>query len=227
MQAWLHAARTGRLRQPLNHTMLSTLIAIWFLHAVATVTPGTNTLLVAQLAASDRASSAIFAAIGVAMGSAVWAALALLGVNILFAVFPLVRIALQVAGGLYLLYLATRLWSSGKRENDITVGSLSPFVAFYRGLLTNFSNPKAALFFGGVFSTCFPIDPPNALLVASVLVVFVNALCWYVSLAYLFSRKPVRDAYLRKRSMIGKMAGVLLGALGSRFLLMSLRDERT
>jgi threonine efflux protein len=141
-------------------------------------------------------------------------------------VFPVLRIALQVAGGLYLLYLATRLWSSGNMENDITIGLLSPFAAFNRGALTNFTNPKAALFFGGVFSTCFPTNPSNALLVASVLVVFVNALCWYASLAYLFSRKPVRDVYMRKRSMIGKMAGALLGALGARFLLVSLRDAR-
>jgi threonine efflux protein len=206
--------------------MLSILIAIWLLHVIATVTPGANTLLIAQLAASDRSSSAVFAAIGVAMGSAVWAALAVLGVNIVFAAFPALRITLQVAGGLYLLYLATRLWSSGNTGNNMATESFLPVAAFYRGVLTNFTNPKAALFFGGVFSACFPADPPDALLMASVLVIFVNALCWYALLAYLFSRQPVREAYLRKRNMVGKVAGVTLGGIGLRFLLLALRDAR-
>jgi threonine efflux protein len=206
--------------------MLSILITIWLLHAAATVTPGANTLLVIQIAASDRRSSAVFAAIGVAVGSAVWAALAVLGVNIIFAAFPGLRIALQIAGGLYLLYLATRLWSSGNRGDEMAIESFSPFAAFYRGVFTNFSNPKAALFFGGIFSACFPADPSHALLMASVLVIFANALCWYALLAYLFSRKSVRAAYLRKRGMVGKLAGAVLGGIGLRFLLLSLRDER-
>lgn len=206
--------------------MLSTLIAIWLLHIVATVTPGANTLLVAQLAASGRGSSAVFSAIGVAMGSAAWAALAVLGVNILFASFPVLRIALQIAGAMYLLYLATRLWSSGNTGNDIAIKVLPPYAALYRGMLTNFTNPKAALFFGGIFSTCLPANPSRALLIASVLVIFVNALVWYIALAYLFSRKPIRDRYMRSRDLILKIAGAMLGALGLRFLLMSFHDAR-
>lgn len=206
--------------------MLSTLISIWFLHAVATVTPGANTLLVSQLAAGNHRSSAVFAAIGVATGSAVWAALAVLGVDIVFAVFPVLRIALQVAGGLYLLYLATRLWSSGNAESEVATEPLPPREAFSRGVFTNFTNPKAALFFGGIFAACFPVDPPVALLIASVLVIFINALCWYAALAYLFSRKPIREAYLRKRGMVGKVAGIVLGGIGLRFLFLSLREAR-
>lgn len=206
--------------------MLSPLIAIWLLHVVATVTPGANTLLVSQLAASGRGFSALFAAIGVAIGSAVWAALAVLGVNIVFVAFPVLRMTLEIAGGLYLLYLGTRLWMSGNAGDNIASEPLPPFPALYRGLLTNFTNPKAALFFGGIFSTCLPSDPSTALLVASVLVVFVNALCWYAALAYLFSRKPVREAYMHKRNMIGKMAGIVLGGLGLRFLILSLREGR-
>jgi len=207
--------------------MLSILVTIWLLHAAATVTPGANTLLVIQIAASDRGSNAVFTSIGVAVGSAVWAALAVLGVNIIFAAFPVLRISLQVAGGLYLLYLATRLWSSGNKWDEMAIEPLSPFAAFYRGVFTNFSNPKAALFFGGIFSACFPADPSPAFLIASVLVIFANALCWYVLLAYLFSRKPVREAYLCKRDMVGKLAAVILGGIGFRFLLLSLPDENS
>ena len=207
--------------------MFTTLTAVWLLHMAATVTPVTNTLLVTQLAASHRGPAAMFAAAGVAVGSAAWAAFAVLGVHLVFTAFPVLRLALQVAGGLYLLYVALRLWASastGHRDGRTT--SLTPAAAFRRGVLTNFTNPKAALFFGSIFSTCLPASPGPGLLGATVAVVFVNALGWYSLLAYLFTREPVRAAYDRKRHAVDRLAGAVLGALGLRILLASLREAK-
>src|SRR6185295_16304890 len=92
--------------------MLSTLVTIWVLHVAAMVSPGPNVLLVSQLAASDRARSAVFAALGVTFGAALWATCAVLGVHVVFVAFPELSLALQVAGGVYLLYVAIRLWRS-------------------------------------------------------------------------------------------------------------------
>ena len=77
--------------------MLSTFATIWILHVAAMVSPGPNFLLVSQLAASDRARSAAFAALGVTCGAACWATCAVLGVNVVFVAFPGLRLALQVA----------------------------------------------------------------------------------------------------------------------------------
>lgn len=207
--------------------MLSTLATIWLLHIVATITPGANTLLVSQLAAGNRGPGALFGALGVAVGSVSWAALAVLGVSIVFNAFPVLRISLQVIGGVYLLYVAVRLWSSGSLGPTIGTDPVPPMVAFRLGLLTNFTNPKAALFFGSVFSACFPANPDPALLVAAVALVFVNALVWYVLLAHVFSREAVRLAYLRKRRAAGKVAGILLGTLGLRVLLLTFSEAKS
>jgi threonine efflux protein len=138
--------------------MLSILLTIWFLHVAAMMSPGANVLLVSQLAASDRARSAVFAALGVTVGAAIWSLCAVLGVNAVFQVFPGLRLALQVAGGLYLLYVASRLWRSG----GAALGSgpaVSSAAAFRLGFLTNITNPKSALFFGSVFAASFPAAP--------------------------------------------------------------------
>src|SRR5215475_597175 len=92
--------------------MLSTFATIWILHVAAMTSPGPNVLLVSQLAASDRTRSAVFAALGVTLGAATWATCAVLGLNVVFALFPELRLALQLAGGVYLLYVAVRLWRS-------------------------------------------------------------------------------------------------------------------
>lgn len=207
--------------------MLPILFTIWLLHLAATITPGANTLLVMQLAASGRRANALSAALGVAIGSALWASLAVLGVSIIFTAFPLLRIALQVVGGAYLLYLASRLWASGNLHAAVGTESVSNWGAFRLGLLTNFTNPKAALFFGSIFSACFPSRPSAWLLAGAVTLVFLNAWGWYSGVAHLFSWHAIRNTYLRHLAVAGKFAGVVLGALGLRILLVSLRESRS
>jgi threonine/homoserine/homoserine lactone efflux protein len=76
-------------------------------------------LLVSHLAAAERQRSAVFAALGITVGALIWSTLAVLGVNAVFTAVPALRLALQIAGGLYLLYVATRLW----RASDAAGGA--------------------------------------------------------------------------------------------------------
>jgi threonine efflux protein len=210
-----------------RQSMLSILITIWFLHVAAMMSPGANVLLVSQLAASDRARSAVFAALGVTVGAAIWALCAVLGVNAVFQVFPGLRLVLQVAGGLYLLYVASRLWRSGGLALGDGGPSVSSAAAFRLGFLTNITNPKSALFFGSVFAASFPAAPSHALQAAAVVMIVTNALCWHTLLAYLFSRERVRLAYARTRGTADRIASVAVGALGLGLLAASLREARS
>ncbi|MEO7886289.1 MAG: LysE family transporter [Polaromonas sp.] len=207
--------------------MLSILLTIWFLHVAAMMSPGANVLLVSQLAASDRARSAVFAALGVTAGAAIWALCAVLGVNAVFQIFPGLRLVLQVAGGLYLIYVASRLCRSG----GVTLGSGGPAVsaaaAFRLGFLTNITNPKSALFFGSVFAASFPAEPSTALQAAAVAMIIANALCWHLLLAYLFSRGRVRAAYSRTRGVANRVAATAVGGLGLGLLAATAREAQS
>ena len=204
--------------------MLSTFVTIWILHVAAMMSPGPNVLLVSQLAASDRARSAVFAAVGVTCGAALWATCAVLGVNVVFAAFPGLRLALQIAGGAYLLYVAIRLWQSSGAALVGRASSVSLGAAFRRGFLTNITNPKVALFFGSIFATSFPAAPSPILQASAVAMVALNALCWHTLLAYLFSRERVRAAYSHTRGIANRIASVTMGALGLGLLVASLRE---
>lgn len=198
--------------------MLSTLFTVALLHWLAMITPGANVLLVSQLAASGHRRSACYAALGVSIVAVSWAMLAILGVNALFASLPSLRFALQVAGGIYLCYLAIRLWRSdisGTVQHD---ESLAPWAAFRLGFLTNILNPKSALFFASIFTTALPPQPDVSLLVAVVALVLVNALAWHTFLAVSFSHPRVQAAYLRQRRLLSRVAGAFVGAFGLRLL---------
>lgn len=204
--------------------MLSTLVTVWILHVAAMMSPGANVLLVAQLAASDRARSAAFAAVGITCGAALWATCAVLGVHVVFVAFPGLRLALQVAGGGYLLYVAVRLWQSSGVALVDRAPSVSWAAAFRRGLLTNITNAKVALFFGSIFATSLPAAPSPILQASAVAMVALNALCWHTLLAYLFSRDRVRAAYSRTRGVANRIASIAMGALGLGLLVASLRE---
>jgi threonine efflux protein len=204
--------------------MLSTFATIWILHVAAMVSPGPNFLLVSQLAASDRARSAAFAALGVTCGAACWATCAVLGVNVVFVAFPGLRLALQVAGGVYLLYLAIRLWRSSGAATVDRASSVSSWAGFRLGFLTNITNPKVALFFGSVFAASLPAAPSPILQASAVAMVAINALCWHTLLAYLFSRERVRAAYSGTRGLANRIASVTMGALGLSVLVPALRE---
>jgi threonine efflux protein len=205
--------------------MLSILATIWLLHMAALVTPGANVLLVSHLSASGSPRSATLAAIGITVGAAIWSSAAVLGVSAVFAAFPALRLVLQVAGAVYLLYVASRLWrSQAPAAGGPAAAPPSDGRAFRLGLLTNLSNPKSALFFGSVFSASLPAHPSALLLCIAVAMVVVNALCWHLLLAYLFSRRVVRTGYGRQRALFARAAGAVVAALGLSLLVASARE---
>lgn len=209
--------------------MLTTFLTIWLLHVAALATPGANVLLVSHLAASGGRRGASWAALGVALGAVLWATAAVLGVGVLFAAFPRLRLVLQVAGAAYLILVAWRLWQAradASEAGEAHARASTPMSALRAGLLTNLSNPKAALFFGSVFSAALPASPSAAVLGAVVALVFVNALAWHGLLAFVFSRRVVRDGYAMQRGVMSRVAGALVGAVGMSLLLASVREGR-
>lgn len=198
--------------------MLSTLLAIAVLHWVILVTPGANVLVVSNLAASGSRQSAVFAGLGITVVAGIWSLLAILGVNAIFAAHSVLRLAIQVAGGLYLVYVAVRLWRAIAAPERSQFFRLSPHAAFRLGFFTNIMNPKSALFFGSVFATALPPQPSVLLLFLAVAMVVLNALVWHTFLALAFSHHRVQAAYARRRLAIGRIAGALVAAFGLRLL---------
>ena len=90
--------------------MLTTLLTVALLHWLVLITPGANVLLISQLAASGHRASACHAGVGISVVAAVWALLAIIGVNSLFALHPALRLTVQIAGGIYLCYIAYKMW---------------------------------------------------------------------------------------------------------------------
>src|SRR5688572_11346509 len=93
--------------------MLPSLLAIALLHWAVLLVPGFNVVLLAQLAGGQSRAAAFAAVGGMTTATLAWATLAVMGIGAVFSAQPMLRQGAQVAGGLYLLYLAFNLWRSG------------------------------------------------------------------------------------------------------------------
>lgn len=198
--------------------MFASLTTIALLHWVVLLVPGFNFILVGQLAASGQRRTAMAAVAGMTSATLAWALLAVAGVGIVFTAHPAVRQVAQLAGGLYLLYLALKLWQSGAAPTEAGARPTGDAAAFRVGFLTSALNPKIALFYGSVFATALPAHPSVQLTVAAVALVYANSVIWHASLAFALSHPGVQRAYLRQFALVNRVSGAMVGAFGAKLI---------
>lgn len=194
---------------------------IFLVHVAAIASPGPNFLIVTQTAMSRTRRAGVAAALGIAAGAAVWSGSVVLGLSALFGQFPWLHGALRVLGGGYLVYLGIRLWRAAAQPlpGAACAAGATDWRAFRRGLLTNLTNPKAALFYGSVFAAFLAPGLPAWVGLAAVALILANSALWHVALACLFSTGRAQRAYGRLKRWIDRLAGAALGALGLGLLL--------
>lgn len=124
--------------------------ALWpFFIAVALVelTPGPNISYLAALAASEGRAAGLRAVAGVTLGLLVYLLGSIAGVAQVIAASPLVYGALRWAGVLFLLYLAYEAWRASGESSPANTKPMDAQAPFWRGLVANLLNPKAAIFY--------------------------------------------------------------------------------
>ena len=204
------------------------LLSITAALAVGAVSPGPSFVLVARTAVSASRREGVATALGMGTGAAIFALAALLGLHALFTAVPWVYTALKVLGGVYLIYLAYRIWRGASQP--LTVNAPTPVLApapaadhdvrrtFLIGLGTQLSNPKTAIVFSSVFAALLPRTPPSYFFGALPFIAFCIDAGWYTIVACTLSSPASRSAYLRYKTLVDRAAGGVMGALGIRLI---------
>ena len=214
---------------------LAALMGVWF---AAMASPGPDVVQIIRLGArSTRA--AVWAAIGSTTGLVVWTVASLAGLTALISAHPVILVALQVAGGGYLLWMAFSAISGGIKERraPATVvgtdksapqprgftpdGIIKRGTAYRMGLVSDLSNPKVVIFFGAIFANF--IDPgmgfgANAL-VGSVLI--VESLMIFVGVA--LCTRAVSKWMSKNSANVDIFSGVVFALLGVIILAEGIR----
>ena len=200
---------------------LAALLGLAVVHLLGAASPGPSTVLVVQTAATSGRRGGRIAALGMSLGATAWAAATLFGLQALFAHFSWLHFFFQVAGGLYLIYLAVMIWRHARdplpEMTAIVPGS--NWQNFTRALLLQLSNPKIMVFFGSVFLSVLPHDMPTWMQVTVLAIVAIDEFAWYSVLTQLFSGNTAKAFYRRSKFWIERFMGGGLALLGLRLAL--------
>lgn len=206
--------------------ILFPLLSITVAIALGAASPGPSFVLVARTAIAAGRPAGLAAAFGMGIGGAVFAGLALLGLIALLAQVGWLYLGLKLAGGLYLCWLAFRLWRGAKQPLTVATNGIAERGirrAFSIGLLTQLSNPKTAVVYAGIFAALMPAQPSFWLAALLVPAVFVVECGWYALVAVAFSAGRPRALYLNAKHWIDRAAGGVMALLGIRLVVESVR----
>ncbi len=190
--------------------------------AVGVVSPGPSFLMIARSSVSVSRQAGLAASVGMGLGGVLFAGLALFGLHSLLTQFAWLYAGLKIVGGLYLLWMAYRLWRGASVPLTVTAdGPTAPtglWRAFTLGFVTQISNPKTAVVYGSIFAALLPAEPSSWLLLALPPSVFVVEAGWYAIVAFAFSAEQPRAAYLRSKGWVDRVAAAAMGGLGLRLV---------
>ncbi|WP_127104600.1 LysE family translocator [Pararhodobacter zhoushanensis] len=192
---------------------------IAYLFAVAS--PGPSTLAIISTAMTQGRIPAVVLALGVMTGSMVWAGLAATGLSALLTTYAQALVAIKIAGGVYLLFLAyksARSALSASAPSQLPSARMTAGALYRRGVLLHLSNPKSVLGWVAILSLGLgPAAPAHSaqILIAGCAVLGVAV---HVGYALLFSMPQVTRAYRAARRWIDGALALLFGLAGLRLL---------
>lgn len=202
----------------------STLATFLSIYVVAILSPGPNFALVTTAALGESRRAGLLTALGVAIGSLLFALAGLGGLLILVHSLPHFAVMMRFAGGSYLVWLGFTMLRKAKQPASGNLPQLADSVrsnwsSLQTGLLTNLTNPKAWAFYISLFAMIMtPHFTVNGKLLLAMAMFLISAF-WYMSVAMLISSRNFQPAFLRWRPMFQGAFGGLLVLFGVKLLL--------
>ncbi|MDR0809391.1 MAG: LysE family translocator [Gemmobacter sp.] len=200
---------------------LGALLAIYFMHLAAAISPGPAILMAARTGLREGFARAAWLAIGIGLGACFWAAAALFGLSVLFRLAPSALTALKLAGAAWLIWLAVRMWRHAPEPigEGAAVSARTGPGLLRLGVTTQLANPKPAIYFGTIFLTFIPPQAPLWSYAVILCMVFVNDTGCAALVSRIFSLERTRRAYLGFKVVFERVFGGLLALLGLKLAL--------
>ena len=197
----------------------SVVATVFSVYVAGVVIPGPNFVAITHKAVTGKRADALALVAGIVTVNLFWATCAILGIGVVFAVFPWLAVGVKLAGAAYLIWFGLRLIVSARAISSETnpPPKASRFRgAFLQGVATNIANPKSIAFYAAVFSSAVPTHVSTPTFFAMLVTVGVCATCWYGAVALVLSHAAIAKAYRRAKARIDLTCGGLMIALGIR-----------
>lgn len=210
---------------PLDYPLLGAFALLWL---AIVPTPGPNSLLIMHLALTAGWRDVAVALAGNLLAIAIYAVATLVGLALLLAAAPSVRLAIYMLGGAYLMWTGVRLMRAGlARRRRLRAGIDGTATApmqrnarpFQQGVLTALANVQALFFLTSIFASVGILTANAATRVAAVAIIVIGNGGYLTLLAWLLQRERVRALYARYRPAMEIGFGLLFVGFGVRLVV--------
>lgn len=213
------------------HDFLLAFFAVASLHFLGVAAPGPDFALVTKNALLYPRRQAVYTAAGIALGLSVHITYCILGLAIVIAESPLLFNSMKYLGAGYLIYIGVQCWRAKKASHDPAAAQTVPshnthitiFQALRQGFLCNLLNPKATLFFLGLFSVVIKPSTPVWQQLFFGLWMMGVTFAWFAFIACLITHPHTRQKIAHAQSVIVKVMAVLFIIMGVLLLFWSHR----
>ena len=204
--------------------MLTLFLTVALVHLVALMSPGPDFFFVSQTAVSRSRKEAMMGVLGITLGVMIWAAVALLGLNLILEKMAWLHTIIMVGGGLYLCWMGYQLLRGALKKEVLNAPAPQVELAtggrsFVKGLLTNLANPKAIIYFGSVFSLFVGDSVGETARWGIFVLIALETFAWFTLVASLFALPAMRRGYQRMAKWIDGVAGALFTAFGLHLII--------
>ncbi len=201
--------------------MLASLLAYSAALGLAAVIPGPGVAALVGQSMGGGLRAALFLLAGIALGDVIYLTVAVAGLSAIAQTFSGVFLAVKLLGGLYLLYLAVRLWTSrtggmaevGAERKRTNLG------AFLTGFSVTLGNPKTIIFYLALLPTVLDLHSVGigkwALLAVVTVAVLFATLAPYAVLASRARSMMKRPAAVMR---LNRFAAGIIGGTGALIL---------
>ena len=197
--------------------------AVGLIHLVALVSPGPDFVVVCRNSLLYSRTIGIYTAVGFGLGICIHISYAVFGLSWLIANNELIFTVIQYLGAFYLMLIGIQSLRSFQsqigQETTTSSSRISPFRAVRIGFITNALNPKATLFFLGLFSTMLNPTVGELTLVVIAVLLVVTTILWFSLVALLISHSRFTTVLKRYEKTAHQFFGVLLIGIGVIILI--------
>ena len=198
-------------------------LTVALVHLLAVASPGPDFAVVVGESVTQGHRTGSWTALGVGCGIFLHVAYSLLGIGLIVSQSIVLFNLFKWLAAAYLLYLgwrALRARPQAQAEASAARGhARSAGSALVMGFVTNGLNPKATLFFLSLFTVVIDHDTPLLVQAGYGAYLAIATICWFLLVAWLFSRARVRAGFARMGHWFDRATGALLIALGARLAL--------
>ncbi len=196
---------------------------VTLVHILAAMSPGPDFVMAVRNSLTYSRKTGMWTAVGFGLGIGVHIAYCAAGLAVIISQSILIFNTIKLLGAGYLIYIGLKSFFSKSSHVEINQEEekedISAIAAVKMGFLTNILNPKATLFFLGLFTLVISPDVPKTVLIAVSIIMIVNTVLWFMLVAIFFAQKRVRLVFERFQDIFSKFFGGLLIILGIRVAL--------